>query len=246
MSSPDPATALRRSLLAWGLGHLAIGRGAAGWSLLAAEVLAVAGVAWLTIGLANTSAYMLPYLAGVAFIVGWALQAVDAYSSAVGMRDGDHGEPRRSAAAAIGWLCLPLLAWGAGFWLLGTQAGTPAGVLDRFITAWSRDALDSAWPAEVTGPAGMAAGTLGEGPNRFHDVRLRIVSVDDGRATAIAESIHFERRATRLLGIFPGSELVPVADRPVLELELIATPVPLPGGGDIGAMRWEMVKASLP
>ncbi|MCC6618484.1 MAG: hypothetical protein IT341_05515 [Chloroflexi bacterium] len=246
MSSPDPAVALRRALLLWGLGHIGVGRTTTGWLLLVAEVLAIVGVAWLTIGLADTSAHMVAYLTGVAFITAWAWQAVDAYRSAVKRRSQDIEATARSAAAAIGWLCLPLLAWGAGFWLLGTHAGTPAGVIDRFVTAWGRDDLDDTWPAEVSGPADEAAGLLGSGPGRFHDVRFRIVSVGDGRALATGESIHFERRDTRLFGIFPGSELVPVADRAVLELELRATPVPLPGGGDIGAVRWELVKASLP
>jgi hypothetical protein len=36
---------------------------------------------------------------------------------------------------------------------------------------------------------------------------------------------------------------VPVADEEILRLELVATPVPLPGGGDIGAVRWSVVDA---
>ena len=65
----------------------------------------------------------------------------------------------------------------------------------------------------------------------------------DRRATAVAEAIHFERRAVAFLCLFAGSELVPVADGPILILELAAVPVELPGGGDIGAVRWELVAA---
>jgi hypothetical protein len=36
---------------------------------------------------------------------------------------------------------------------------------------------------------------------------------------------------------------VPVADEQVLTFELKAIPVELPGGGDIGAVRWELVAA---
>jgi hypothetical protein len=34
-----------------------------------------------------------------------------------------------------------------------------------------------------------------------------------------------------------------VADRDILSLELVARTVELPGGGDIGAVRWELVSA---
>jgi hypothetical protein len=36
---------------------------------------------------------------------------------------------------------------------------------------------------------------------------------------------------------------VPVADDRVLTLELEARPLELPGGGEIGAVRWELVRA---
>jgi hypothetical protein len=59
----------------------------------------------------------------------------------------------------------------------------------------------------------------------------------------VAEAIHFERRDSRFLWVFAGSELVPIADRRVLTLDLEARPVELPGGGDIGVVRWELVGA---
>ncbi|MBA3740710.1 MAG: hypothetical protein H0W98_06160, partial [Chloroflexi bacterium] len=55
----------------------------------------------------------------------------------------------------------------------------------------------------------------------------------------------YERRASSFLGIFPGSELIPVADEQILSFELEALPVELPGGGDIGAVRWELVSANM-
>lgn len=247
MTAPDAGRVLRRALLAWGLGHLALGRTRAGWAWLAAEVVGVIVVVWLTIGLAESSAYLIPFLAGVTFVAAWAWQAIDAYRSARSLQPAVIEPPQRSAAAQAGWLCLPLLVWGSGFWLIGAPAGHPAAVLDRFITDWSRDELEaSAWPDAVIGPAEAAAETLGDRDDRFHDVRIRIVRSDDESATAVAEAIHFERRETRVLGVFPGSELVPVADRTVLRLELIARTVELPGGGDIGAVEWQLREASVP
>jgi hypothetical protein len=244
VTAPDPGRVLRRALLAWGLGHLEIGRRGTGFALLVSELVAVLLVAWLTVGLADTSAYLAPFLAGVAFIVAWAWQAVDAYRLAQALRPARAPAPVRSPAAVIGLLSLPLLMWGTGFWLIGAHSATPAAVLDRFVTEWSRDQLGSSWPAAVTRAAEAAASTLGPADEgRFRDVRVRMLQDDGSRAAAVAEAIHFERRPSRFLWIFPGSELVPVTDERVLSLRLRAVPVELPGGGDIGAVRWELVGA---
>lgn len=247
MTSPDPGRVLRLALLAWGLGHLAIGRRTAGRVLLVAEGVALLLVAWLAVGLADSSAYLLPFLAGIGFLVAWGWQAVDAYRAAHALGAARVPTPARSPAIAMAWLSLPLLAWGTGFWLVGAGDATPSAVLDRFVTAWSSDALRAdEWPPEVRGAAARAARELGTSGDRFRDVRLRVVEQRDGRATAVAEAIHFERRDARLLGLFPGTELVPVSDEVVLRLDLEASPVELPGGGDIGAVRWALVAAERP
>ena len=247
MIEPAPGRVLRRALIAWGWGHLAIGRVALGRALLVAEAVAVLLVAWLTAGLAASSAYLVPFLGGIAFIGVWGWQAVHAYRAAQAMQPARPPTPERSPATAIGWLSLPLLAWGTGFWLIGAHAATPAAALDRFVSAWTADALRAdAFQEDVLRAAEDAADRLGTGPDRFRDVRFSIVDEAEGRATAVGEAIHYERRATRLFGIFPGSELVPVGDERLLSLQLSAVPVELPGGGDIGAVRWELVDASAP
>ncbi len=243
MTAPDPGRVLRRALIAWGLGHLLVGRRALGRGLLAAELVSGLLVAWLTIGLADTSAYLVPFLAGTAFIVVWAWQAVHAYRSAQGLAAARPPTPERSPAAAIAWLGIPLLVWGTGFWLIGARAATPASVLDSFVSAWSRDELGDDWPPAVVDEAEAAAAGLGSGLDRFRDIRISLVSRSAGRATAVAETIHYERRESRFLWVFPGSELVPVADERLLSIDLAARPVELLGGGDIGAVRWELVDA---
>ena len=247
MTAPDPGRVLGRALLGWGLGHLALGRTTAGWALLAAEVIAALLVAWLTIGLASSSAYLVPYLAGVAFLAAWAWQAIAAYRAARARQPEITDAPERSPAAAIGWLSLPLLAWGAGFWLIGAGAATPAATLDRFVAAWTDGTLEAdGWAPAVVDAAADADRDLGPERDRLRDVRLSIVEATDDRATAVAEAIHYERRPSSFLGVFRGSELVPVADERLLSLDLEAVPVQLPGGGDIGAVRWELVDASAP
>ena len=243
MTTPDPGRVLWWALLGWGLGHLAIGRPTVAYSLLAAELLSALLLAWLTVGLADTSAYLVPFIAGVAFIVTWAWQAIAAYRSASALRSARPAAPERSPAAAIGLLSVPLLLWGAGFWLIGAHAATPASVLDRFVTDWSAGQLGAGWPARVRAEASVAGARLGTGPDRFTDLRIHIVREADRRATAVAEAIHYERRSSRFLWVFSGSELVPIADQQVLTFELEAVPVELPGGGDVGAVRWELVAA---
>jgi hypothetical protein len=242
----EPARVLRRAVVAWGLGHLALGRTSTGMALLGLEVVCIGLVAWLTAGLADTSLYLVPFVAGVGFLVTWAAQAVHAYRLARGEPVAE-AVPARSPALAMGWLTVPLLAWGAGFWLIGADAARPAAVLDRFVTAWNGDELGAdGWPSQVVAEADAAATGLGGGPERFRDVRVRVVERGGGRATAVAEAIHYERRDSSFLWVFPGSELVPVADREVLRLELEARAAELPGGGDIGAVRWEIVDADHP
>ncbi len=243
MTGPEPGTVLRRALAAWGLGHLALGRRAAGIALLAAEAVSLGLVWWLTVELAGTSAYLVPFLAGMAFIAAWAWQAVAAYQLAHVTRVARPPTPERSPAAAIGWLSLPLLVWGSGFWLIGEGAGTPAAVLDSFVTEWSRGELGSAWPSEVRSAARIAERRLGSESDRFHDVRFSVEEVGPGRARAVAQSIHYERRPSTFLGVFPGSELVPITDERVLALEFESVPVELPIFGDVGAVRWILVGA---
>jgi hypothetical protein len=248
MNAPDPGRVLRRALLGWGLGHLALGRTSIGVSLLLSEIAAVALVAWLAIGLGDTSAYLVPFLAGVAFLVAWAWQAVAAYRSArARLAEEVPAVPERSPALAMGWLALPLLVWGSGFWLVGAGAASPAAALDRFVTAWDAGALTGdGWPSSVVDAAETAGARLGDGADRFRDMRVRISDHGRDRATAVAEAIHYERRDSRFLWVFAGSELVPVADRELLVLRLAARPVELPGGGGVGAVRWQIVDAHAP
>ncbi len=253
---------LRRALIGWGLGDLALGqrRAAAAW--LTAELLAAALVAWLVIGLAETTAYLVPFLAGCAFLGVWVLQAALAYRRARAARGETGPAPVGSPAAAIAWLALPLLVWGTAFWLVGGQAGTPGAVLDRFETAWpdveahQLPASLASDPADVTQEARSALATLhadcaarggsdcSGALGLLRDLRISVTDRGDGTATALAQVVTFERRPTTILGFISGTELVPVPQRTVLTLELATVAAPLPGGVDVGAHRWQIVNAS--
>ncbi|HET6380567.1 MAG TPA: hypothetical protein VFH63_05970 [candidate division Zixibacteria bacterium] len=265
----SPGRVLRLSLLAWGLGDLALGRTRRGLAWLVAEALGLVLVAVTTLLLADTTWYLVPFLAGMAFIALWAVQAITAYRRASGLpAPPAHGpmEPpsrhpatgRRAAAAA--WLTLPLLAWGTGFWLVAAQSATPGAVLDRFVTAWPTlhaEALDArlaADPEAVRSEARRAltrleslcaAGRLSADcadadSALLRDLRVRLASADEPEATAVAEVVRYVRRDSRFLGIFSGTELVPVPVEEVLALELGAVEAPF------GSRRWVILNAEAP
>lgn len=258
MRPAAPGRVLRLALVAWGLGHLALGRRTMALALLAAEALCVVAVAALTVLFHDTSWYLAPFLAGCTFLVAWAWQAVDAYRSARASQGATETSPERSPAAVIGWLSLPLLAWGVGFWLVAATAATPAATLDRFVAGWTGGADEPAWssafaddPAAVEAAAATATaelvrlcrqGVISEGcasggPNLFRDVRFRVELDSTTRATATGETVRYERRPSTFLWLFAGRETVAVPTEEVIVLQLEAEPAAL------GAVRWRVVSA---
>jgi hypothetical protein len=260
VSDAAPGRVLRLSLLGWGLGHLALGRRRSGTTWLLAEVawlMMLALVTWLFV---DTTWYLLPFLAGCAFIAVWAYQAVAAYRLALSSGGAIPPAPRGSPAAVIAWLTLPLLAWGTGFWLIGASFASPASVLDRYLAAWPAPTEISTLGSLASNPVQLAdssrtaldrlqqlcaAGELeadcADAPqNLLRDVRIRLEDQGADTATAVAEVVRFERRPSSFLGIFATSELVPVPIEPVIRLELAARAAPL------GSARWTIVNAARP
>lgn len=262
----SPASVLRRSLLLWGLGDLALGRARAGAAWLAGEVIGLAFVGWLSAGLLTTTWYPLPFLAGSLFLCAWALQAVSSYRRARDLADAGGTAAGRGPAAAVTWLTLPILAWGTAFWLVAASAATPAAVLDRFESAWPDVASGSssfaaslaADPAALAADAGAAyaalqgacrAGKLtadcATSPqNLLRDVRISIVEESATMASAVVEIVSFERRPSSFLGVFAATDLVPVPQETLLRLELSAVPAALPGGIHLGARTWQILNAT--
>ncbi len=256
---------LRRSVLIWGLGDLALGRRRAALAWMAAEALSAAFLAYVVVGLTDTTLYLVPFLGGIAFLLAWTAQAVAAYRRALSLRGTTGPTPPRSPAANVAWLSLPLLVWGAGFWLVGASAASPAAVLDRFEASWP-NLLQSGTrlqpnlatdPATTTDAATAALRNLGalcrdgelaadcaDAPeNLLRSVRFRIEAESGTTATAVAETVVYERHPTRFLGLISGTELVPVPRTQVLVIDLRAVAAPLPGGLEIGARRWQIVNA---
>jgi len=257
VSDAAPRRVLRLAILGWGLGDIALGRRMAGTTWLLAEAMTLAAVVVLTLAFADTTWYLLPFLAGMGFIATWTAQAIAAYRRAQRSGGAFPTAPTRSSAIAVAWLTIPLLAWGTGFWLVAAESATPGAVLDRFVTAWTTADVEAWDPSLSERPtqlseaaaearvrlavmcaAGMLADDCGEGlESLLHDIRVRIATQTATRATAVAEVVRFERRPSRFLGLFDASELVPVPTQPILRLDLASRPAWL------GAARWTIVNA---
>jgi hypothetical protein len=257
VSGAAPGRVLRLAVLGWGLGDLALGRPLAGVAWLIAEAAALVALVAGTILFADSTWYLLPFLAGMAFIAVWTAQAVAAYRRAQRLQEGVPPAPSGSPAATAAWLTIPLLAWGTGFWLFAADAATPGAVLDRFVTAWPTAQLQAWDPAMAVRPAQLTeavdtardrlrqlcaqdrlADDCDEAPeNLLRDIRVRITLETGSAASAVAEVVRFERRPSRFLGIFDATALVPVPIEPILRLELEARPAAL------GAARWTIVNA---
>jgi hypothetical protein len=79
--------------------------------------------------------------------------------------------------------------------------------------------------------------------NLLRSVRVTIRNQTGDTASAIAETVLYERRPSRFLGLFSGTELVPEVQERILVVDLQAVAAPLPGGIDLGARRWQIVNA---
>lgn len=238
-----------------------MGRRNVGSTWLLAEAIGLGLVAFATYLLADTTWYLVPFLAGMAFIAVWAFQAIAAYRRAQRRQRGAAPTASsRSPAAAAAWLTIPLLVWGTGFWLFAAETASPAAVLDRFVAAWpqiaegAHDITLAQDPVTLSGAAAEAVAHLGQlcaggslpedcgdaPENLLRDIRFRIDAADDGSASAVAELVRFERRPARFMGLFEASELVPVPVEEILRLELAARSAAL------GSERWIIVNAALP
>ena len=123
---------LRRSLLLWGLGHLALGD-PRGWLLVAAEIAAAAALVGglVTLGATNAAGWL--FIGLVAFFAAWGAQAVAAYRRAVALG----GRPG-GAVGILGLAPAAVIVF-TGYWLLAGSAGSPAATLQRYVSAWRDD-----------------------------------------------------------------------------------------------------------
>jgi hypothetical protein len=133
---PGAAAVLRRALLGWGLGHLALGD-RRGWALLAAEVAAIS--AWLiaAVQLIQGSGWLALFLALLGLLLVHAGQAVHAQRMALRLGAAPGGELQ------MAWLLPVVTLVVAGFWLLAGNRGSPEATLAGYVAAWQADHVEA-------------------------------------------------------------------------------------------------------
>jgi hypothetical protein len=145
---PPAASVLRRALLLWGLGHLAIGD-RRGWLLVMAHPLAAVGLLAFAALLIDGTRWMLVFPALLLFLAIWLGQALSVHRQAVALGARPGGELQIA-------LFLPVvLTLVSTFWLVGGSAGSPATTLRRYVSAWENGRTEVAVEL-FTGPAAAA------------------------------------------------------------------------------------------
>lgn len=126
---PTAASVLRRALVLWGLGHLAIGD-RRGWILVVAHPLAAAGLFAFAALLIDGTRWMLVLPALLLFLTIWLGQALSVHRQAVALGARPGGELQIA-------LFLPVVVTLiTTYWLVGGSAGSPATTLRRYVSAW--------------------------------------------------------------------------------------------------------------
>jgi hypothetical protein len=248
-SLPTASSVLRRALLVWGAGHLALGD-RRGLILLALQVLGYG--AWLLAAaqlISGTSWPLLfPLLLGL--IAVQLAQAIDAHRRALAVGRTPGGELQLAWSLALTAVLV------AGFWLVAGTRGSPEATLAAYASAWRADRVDlgetlftpcpveqpdacaslaSAWQqqrayiAERVRAAAARYGSAGglDPDEPFNSLRFTLLSTQAtgngmGEATVAVDIVRFERVETTLFGIIPTASRQIVAVERAGLLKLVA------------------------
>ncbi|HWH24973.1 MAG TPA: hypothetical protein VNW68_08805, partial [Candidatus Limnocylindria bacterium] len=129
---PGAAAVLRRALLIWGLGHLALGD-RRGILLVILQPLAVAAFVVAAVQLLPGTRWIVLFPALVALIFVHVGQALHAYRLAVRRGATPGGELQ-----AV-WLLPAVAMLTSVFWMIGGDEGSPEATLQRYVSAWQHE-----------------------------------------------------------------------------------------------------------
>ncbi|HUG48785.1 MAG TPA: hypothetical protein VMP67_10285 [Candidatus Limnocylindria bacterium] len=265
---PAAAAVLRRSLLVWGLGHLALGD-RRGWLLLLLQPLALGAVAGVSVLLLDTTRWIVVFPCLTLLIALWLGQAIHAHQRALALGAQSGGELQ------LAWAMPIVVAVLTAFWLFGGDHGSPAATLQEYVAAWhagrSEEAralfvdppaaaeLAAAWQAQddyVSQRVGQAA--LMYGPASGLDPEsplagLRYIEVESAgspdTAMVAVEIVRRQRVETALFGLIPTAtqETVLVERAGVVRLRAVPTrwPAWLPGS-QAPPHAWRIEAVDLP
>jgi hypothetical protein len=231
----DAAGVLRRSLIVWGWGHIALGD-RRGWLLVLLQPLAIAGLAFAAWQLIDGTRWLAVFLPLVALLVFWVGQAVHAHRRALAVGAAPGGELQ------LAWFLPVVLALVSAFWLIGGRHGSPASAVEAYMTAWQSDRPDlavafygdnapdaavvvqlwreqRAWLTSQIDAARATYGpTSGLDPARpFSSLRVS----QTGSTSFIVELVRAETYQTTILGFIPTAGQRTVVIAPVLAVTVI-------------------------
>lgn len=265
---PPAAAVLRRALLIWGAGHLALGD-RRGWLLAAMQLLAVGTLAAVAALYIESTRWLVVLLGLIGVVAVWIAQAVDAHRRAVAAGARPGGELQ---VAAI----LPLIvALVGGFWLVGGDLGSPGATLQRYVSAWQSDRPMSAvallaepvapdllateWQGQreqlrvlVAGAAARYGSQAGLDPRLpYNSLRFAeaVGAGGDGRAVVAVDLVRRERFETQLFGLIPTASQRTVVIQRLGEVRLRVEQAPppwwLPAGLAPPARVWVIDEVAL-
>ena len=237
------AGVLRRSLLLWGWGQIALGD-RRGWLLLPVQPIAIAGVAFAAWQLIDGTRWLAVFLPLVALLVFWIAQAVHAHQRALALGAAPGGELQLAFFLPV------VLAAVSVFWLVGGRHGSPASAVEAYMAAWEagrpdvavglfgttgpmQPELSGAWNEQrswltsaITSGRATYGVQSGLDPTRpFRNLRVS----QTGPNTYTVELVRSESYQTTLLGFIPTAGQRTVVVAPVLAIhvfeQLVAGPL---------------------
>ena len=241
---PSAASILRRSLLIWGSGHIALGD-RRGWLLVVLQPLAIGALLLAAIQLIDGTRWLAIFPPLAALLVAWLAQAVHAYRLAVELGAKAGGEMQAA-------LFLPLaVAVLTTYWLVGGRHGSPSATMESYVVAWMAhrvdaatglyvqpppaDTVDQSWAAQsgylaqrVAALAAQFGPTSGLDPAKpFDSLRFGQPSTSGpGHQLVTVDIVRRQRVETFILGIVPtaSQETVVVERAGTLNLALVEQP----------------------
>jgi hypothetical protein len=233
------AGVLRRSLLIWGWGHIALGDGR-GWLLVLLQPLALAAWLFAAWELIDGTRWLAVFLPLVALLVFWVGQAVHAHRRAMAVGAAPGGELQ------LVWFLPVVLALVSAFWLVGGRHGSPVSAVEEYMDAWEANRTDLAvglfsddrpsetvlaaiWAEQrISLTAAIEQARATYGPSSGLDPRrpFRSLRVTQTGPTAFSvELVRSESYQTTLLGFIPTAGQRTVVVGPVIWITVTEKPV---------------------
>lgn len=233
------AGVLRRSLLIWGWGHIALGD-RRGWLLVLLQPIALAGLLIAAWQLIDGTRWLAVFLPLVALLVFWVGQAVNAHQRALALGAAPGGELQ------LAWFLPAVLAVVSAFWLVGGRHGSPASAVEAYMTAWQSDRPDVA--VALYGGGAPAAADVAQlwlqerawlhsaieqalatyGPTSGLDTARPFNSLRVSQSAPthfVVELVRSESYQTTILGFIPTAGQRTVVVTPLLDVAVVEEPV---------------------